>query len=238
MMISCAYCQSQVEDDSFFCDQCGKEIMICIECGRTGQGKCCDEDGGELVSAKTKAGAENKTGSQRTDNLHNNPVILSNDQGTSATTTPQKNPVPGSNPITPPPFVNETLNNTTSQLAPKPSGPGLKLVNANLGLTLDITSGEILGRTTGPYAQKLAGFPGISGKHLVFNYDVNSGWSLRDLGSSNGTKYNMTNKDWQNTAITSTNVPIPIENRSYILIANVEFVVQIENLSNTGTQRL
>jgi FHA domain len=238
MTISCAYCQSQVEDDSFFCDQCGKEIMICIECGRTGQGKCCDEDGNELVSAKTKAGADNKTGSQRTDNLHNNPVILSNDQGNSATTTPPTNTQPVSNLITQPPFVNETINNTTSRPAPKPSGPVLRLVNANLGLTLDITSGEILGRTTGPYAQKLAAFPGISGKHLVFNYDMKNGWFLKDLGSSNGTKYNKTNKEWQNIAITNTNVPIPIENRSYILIANVEFVVQIENLSNTGTQRL
>jgi hypothetical protein len=118
------------------------------------------------------------------------------------------------------------------------SGPGLKLVNANLGLTLDITSGEILGRTTGPYSQQLAGFPGISGKHLVFHYDMKSGWALKDLGSSNGTKYNKTNKDWQNTAIAGTNVPIPIENRSYILIANVEFLIQIESHSNTGTQRL
>jgi len=217
-MISCAYCQSQVEDDSFFCDQCGKEIMICMECGRTGQGKCCDEDGSDLVSAQVKASAENKSVSQQTDNLQNNPVIQTKDQDVS--------PQPS------------TLNPQPSTLNPHPPAPGLKLVNANLGLTLDIASGEIIGRNTGPYSSKLAGFPGISGKHLVFSYDANSGWTFKDLGSSNGTKYNKNNKDWQNTAITAINASIPVENKSYILIANVEFIIQIDGYSNTGTQRL
>jgi hypothetical protein len=220
-MISCAYCQSQVEDDSFFCDQCGKEIMICMECGRTGQGKCCDEDGSDLVSARSKAGAENTSGSQRTDNLQNNPVIQSKEQE-----------VPIANPQPP------TPNPQPTTLNPQPSSPGLKLVNSNLGLALDISSGEIIGRNTGPYSSKLAGFPGISGKHLVFHYDTNSGWTFKDLGSSNGTKYNKNNKDWQNTAIAAINVSTPVENKSYILIANVEFVIQIDGYSNTGTQRL
>jgi len=220
-MISCAYCQSQVEDDSFFCDQCGKEIMICMECGRTGQGKCCDEDGSDLVSAQSRASAENKSVSQQTDNLQNNPVIQSRDQDVSTA-----NPQPS------------TLNPQPPTPNSQPSAPGLKLINANLGLTLDITSGEIIGRNTGPYSSKLAGFPGISGKHLVFSYDAKSGWTFKDLGSSNGTKYNKNNKDWQNTAITAINTSIPVENKSYILIANVEFVIQIDGYSNTGTQRL
>lgn len=220
-MISCAYCQSQVEEDSFFCDQCGKEIMICMECGKTGQGKCCDEDGSELISAQSKAGVENKSGSPQTDNLKNNPVIQSKDPQPS-TLNPQP---PTSNP-------QPTTHN------PQLTGPGLKLVNANLGLTLDIDSGEIIGRNTGPYSSKLAGFPGISGKHLVFSYDTNNGWSFKDLGSSNGTKYNKNNKDWQNTSITAINVSIPVENKCYILIANVEFVIEIDGYSNTGTQRL
>lgn len=226
-MISCAYCQSQVEDDSFFCDQCGKEIMICIECGRTGQGKCCDEDGSELVSAKSRFGQkENKSASQATDTLFNNPVIQSNDQGNVVSNIPQPQTGPA------------TINNPPSPLKTNLAVPALRLVNTNLGLSLEITSGETIGRTTGPYAPKLAGFPGISGKHLVFSYDNSNGWSFRDIGSSNGTKYNKTNHDWQNTATTTVNIPVPVENKSYILIANVEFVIQIESLSNTGTQRL
>ena len=215
-MISCAYCQSQVDDDSFFCDQCGKEVLLCPECGRTGQGKCCDEDGTDLVSAKIKAGnAENKTASQHTDTLQYATVIQSNDKG--------GNQIQNLNP--PPSKINATI-------------PGLRLVNSNLSLTLDITSGEILGRTTGPYAQKLATLSAISGKHLVFSYDPITGWAFRDLGSSNGTKYNKTNRDWQNTILTAVDTPVPVENKSYILIANVEFVIQIDQTSNTGTQRL
>jgi hypothetical protein len=223
-MISCAYCQSLVEDDSFFCDQCGKEIMICTECGRTGQGKCCDEDGSELVSAQLKAAAENTSGSKPTDNLQNNPVIQSRDQDVS-TLNPQ--------PLRPP-----ELREGGSTLNPQPSPPALRLINANLGLSLDISNGDIIGRTTGPYSSKLAGFPGISGKHLVFSYELNSGWTFKDIGSSNGTKYYKNNKDWQNIAISGINVPITVENKSYILIANVEFLIQIDGYSNTGTQRL
>ncbi len=237
MMISCAYCQSQVEDDSFYCDQCGKEILICIECGRTGQGKCCDEDGSELVSARTKAESENKTGSQRTDTIQHNPVIQSNGQGSTNNNPSFTDPVIAPQQKTSAP-VSSDVNTAHPQPISNPAVPALKLVNANLGLTLDITSGEILGRNTGPYSTKLSGFPGISGKHLVFSYDTASGWSFRDIGSSNGTKYNKTNKDWQNTATTSINVPVTVENKSYILIANVEFAIQIESHSNTGTQRL
>lgn len=228
-----------MEDDSFFCDQCGKEIMLCLECGRTGQGKCCDEDGTDLVSARTKAGAATGSASQRTDNLQNNTVIKSSDQETISGKSPlhsdlsaqQQNNQQSTS-------ANQHSNGATSQPTSNSPVPRLMLVNTNLGLTLDISSGDILGRTTGPYASKLSGFPGISGKHLVFNYDMVDGWSFRDIGSSNGTKYHKTNKDWQNIAITNVNIPVPVENRSYILIANVEFVVQIENISNTGTQRL
>jgi len=217
--MNCAYCQSQVEDDSFFCDQCGKEIMICMECGRTGQGKCCDEDGSDLVTAKTKSETAAKSLDHQTDNLQNNPVIQSRD--------PLSQPLSNVNP--PQTFSASTQSSKI---------PGLRLVNSNLGLTMDISSGEILGRTTGPYSAKLSGFPGISGKHLMFQYNSGKGWSFRDIGSSNGTKYNKANKDWQNTAIATVNVDVPVENKTYILIANVEFVIEIENHSNTGTQRL
>ncbi len=177
--------------------------------------------------------------SQRTDNLQNNTVIKSSDQETISGKSPlhsdlsaqQQNNQQSTS-------ANQHSNGATSQPTSNSPVPRLMLVNTNLGLTLDISSGDILGRTTGPYASKLSGFPGISGKHLVFNYDMVDGWSFRDIGSSNGTKYHKTNKDWQNIAITNVNIPVPVENRSYILIANVEFVVQIENISNTGTQRL
>lgn len=196
-MISCAFCLSQVEDDFFFCDQCGKEIMICNECGRTGQGKCCDEDGSDLVSAKTRAEKFSTSGSN-----------------------PRQTVIPS-----PTQNANQAI-------------PGLRLVNANRGIMMNITSGEIMGRSSGMHAVKLAGFPAISGKHLVFTYDMLKGWTFRDIGSSNGTKYNTNNRDWQNIANTIPETIVPIQNKGYILIANVEFVIEIDIQSNTGTQRL
>ncbi|MDI9347996.1 MAG: FHA domain-containing protein [Methylacidiphilales bacterium] len=48
----CIYCKSEIENDCFYCDQCGKEILICPLCGKTGKGKKCINDGNTLVSAK------------------------------------------------------------------------------------------------------------------------------------------------------------------------------------------
>lgn len=54
--MSCAFCKSAIEDNSFFCDQCGKEIMLCETCRQPGQGQWCEEDGGKLITARANAG--------------------------------------------------------------------------------------------------------------------------------------------------------------------------------------
>lgn len=52
----CAFCKSQIEDDSFFCDQCGKEILVCPKCNNPGKGKVCTKDGTQLIPMKEKTG--------------------------------------------------------------------------------------------------------------------------------------------------------------------------------------
>lgn len=54
-MISCAFCKSAIDDDSFYCDQCGKEILLCETCHQPGQGQWCEEDGGKLLSARSNS---------------------------------------------------------------------------------------------------------------------------------------------------------------------------------------
>ena len=49
---SCANCSSEIEQDSFFCDQCGREIFMCPECNTPRTGTFCEEHGAELISAK------------------------------------------------------------------------------------------------------------------------------------------------------------------------------------------
>lgn len=52
-MIKCPKCQAEIEDDSFFCDQCGAELFVCPKCGTLGKGKRCTRCGEPLVSVRT-----------------------------------------------------------------------------------------------------------------------------------------------------------------------------------------
>jgi predicted RNA-binding Zn-ribbon protein involved in translation (DUF1610 family) len=53
--VECASCNAGIEDDSWFCDQCGVELFKCSQCGRLGKGKRCIFDGKPLVSLKSAA---------------------------------------------------------------------------------------------------------------------------------------------------------------------------------------
>lgn len=50
--IKCPKCQSEIEGDSYFCDQCGTELFVCPKCGIYGKGKRCTRCGEPLVAAK------------------------------------------------------------------------------------------------------------------------------------------------------------------------------------------
>jgi hypothetical protein len=54
-IVECASCKAGIDDDSWFCDQCGVELFKCSQCGRLGKGKRCIFDGKPLVSLKTAA---------------------------------------------------------------------------------------------------------------------------------------------------------------------------------------
>lgn len=51
--MKCPYCKETIDDDSWFCDQCGKEIKFCPECRQPKRGTECAACGADLVSAKT-----------------------------------------------------------------------------------------------------------------------------------------------------------------------------------------
>ncbi len=56
----CHYCLSEISDDSSYCDQCGKKIMICPTCGKTAKGDYCLNDGTKLVhNSKEKQFSKN-----------------------------------------------------------------------------------------------------------------------------------------------------------------------------------
>ncbi len=190
-MFTCAYCNSEIESGSWFCDQCGKEILLCETCHLPGRDQWCEEDGGALVAAKSLT--------------------------------------PTASTVSPTPVAASPAVATATKL---------RLINGSLNLSIDIQPGSILGRTSGPYISSTGTLSAISGKHLSFQYDIVKGWSCTDLGSSNGTKYSNINSAWQQTPKLSPNTPVKLENKAYLLIANVEFLVQIEDDSPATTQRI
>jgi len=55
--MKCSNCKQHIDDDSWYCDQCGAEIYVCPQChvpGK-GEGKCCGMCGSKLVAARDLA---------------------------------------------------------------------------------------------------------------------------------------------------------------------------------------
>lgn len=50
--MKCPFCKAIIDDDSRFCDQCGKELHFCPECGKPKMGTECPACGADLVSAE------------------------------------------------------------------------------------------------------------------------------------------------------------------------------------------
>ena len=182
-MIHCANCESEIENDSLYCDQCGREVLHCVSCRLPGKGSFCENDGGDLKPARSFGSAA---------------------------------PAP----------LKEVK--VAAPEVPQSVVPALRLVNNKLGIRLEIVQGAILGRTKGGYAAQLGALTSISGQHLVFRCDGQGSWSCQDLGSSNGTKYSRENTGWGSLGRLAANTPILLEDSAYLLVANVEFKVEIE----------
>ena len=50
--MKCPFCKANLDDDSWFCDQCGKELKFCPECRQPKRGTECPACGTDLVSAE------------------------------------------------------------------------------------------------------------------------------------------------------------------------------------------
>jgi hypothetical protein len=163
----CAKCKADIEFDSFFCDQCGVEILICPTCRNPKTGKVCTSDGTKLVTAKDFAAMKNAQSNitSKTEVVPDKPII--------------------STPSQPAPQV------TSTQAALSTSGvPELKFVNNSLNLTLKLNHEDIIGRKQGPFTPLLSSYNQLSGKHVQIKYLQGAGWNILDLNSSNGTTYN------------------------------------------------
>jgi len=199
--IQCPACKQQIDSDSFYCDQCGLQILVCSVCGRPGKGKRCSFDGKELVL----------------------PVGAVQPSATTHISQPSSSapaPVQSASVSTPAPLSN----------APSAGANKIKLISQSHGIVIDASDGDILGRTKGNFAPLLGKFSHISGNHCQI---LNSGgvWSIKDLGSTNGTFYN-------GGRLNPGSPPAALKNDDVIKLADIEFKVSIEKAEADGTTRI
>jgi predicted RNA-binding Zn-ribbon protein involved in translation (DUF1610 family) len=162
--VECASCKAGIDEDFWFCDQCGVELFKCSQCGRLGKGKRCIFDGKPLVSLKSAA-----NGDARPAQAAPAPTAAAPAAATPAATT-------------------RVAATAAAPAAPTPQGR-LRLFNSAAGISLYPSSGDVLGRRNGPHAGELARFDQISSNHLKLQQWPDGHWSAVDLNSTNHSFY-------------------------------------------------
>ena len=111
--------------------------------------------------------------------------------------------------------------------APPSVGEKIKLTSQSHGINIEASDGDILGRTKGPFAGILGRFSHISGAHCKF-VKTAAGWSIEDMGSTNGTFYN-------NSRL-ATNTPVPVQSGTSVKLADIDLLITYGD--GGGTQRI
>ena len=57
-MITCPVCKAEIENDSWYCDQCGFKLKFCKRCGLPGKGNRCTKCGDVMYSPADEAEAQ------------------------------------------------------------------------------------------------------------------------------------------------------------------------------------
>lgn len=226
-MQTCPKCKQLIEDDSWFCDQCGTELMVCPSCRTIKRGMTCNQCGTKLVTAKAFAQNGGSVKDPTT-------PPVGNTQNVGPSPTPHVNPNPKSQPHTG--FVGQQTPNTGQPIEdtnsdrtmrpgatppPPPRQPQAKpghLVCQNPPIRLGIGDGAIIGRR-GSYAQTFAGQGYVSGNHARLQYNASGQFEIVDLGSTNGT--------FVNGQQLAPNMPRVVNVGDIVKFANLEFAVLI-----------
>lgn len=167
-MTKCPYCREQIPDDSWFCDQCGKELKWCPECRAPKRGTECPACGETLLDAgkyfslgkpagqKAPAAPAPQTAPDITARLDN----VMNDM-----------------------FSDGGFGKAATAAAGQASVPCLE----GNGWKLTFKEGQF-GRSGGIWLE-LASIAYVSGRHGQMRKNGNN-WEISDSGSTNGTYVN------------------------------------------------
>lgn len=204
-MIICPSCKEEIEDDSCYCDQCGKALAYCERCGRVGIGRRCTSCGGMMLLAdelKQYQETSNASMSVSMRQMSMRQMSMRGGMSVRSVSTSQRGGVPGA------PF-----------LGGGGAMPQLQLFNDSLGIRIVGINGAIIGRKQGPYVHFFRSQSYVSGIHAQLLFRAETGWCIADRGSSNGTKLN----DHR----LQPDVEMSIKNGDIVTIANVVLKVII-----------
>ena len=193
----CPFCKEDIDIDSIFCDQCGKELMKCSECGNFCKGNFCPKCGkpsvkaSQLSSVKADAPKASDAPAQSVQPVQPaqpSQPLQSSSQSPQQPEPQYVSPTPGGVSYSPRPTTLPDNTPGTGTSIPGASEQPTRMVCRELGITLPLQSGAIIGRVTGNYVHLLTSCQYISGTHA--RIDFNGGWTITDLNSRNGTDVN------------------------------------------------
>ena len=175
--MKCPFCKETIDDDSYYCDQCGKELHFCPDCGKPKQGTTCPACGADLVSG-TVFFLKKPQATQPA-------AAPSSPWPTNPTTSYQPSPAPQAPPM-PQGTAVQTPQMPQGTAMAAPPKPMPQFIQGN-GWNLPLKEG-VFGRTQGIYGE-FSTQQYISGRHGQFRM-MNGQWQVLDFGSTNGTFLN------------------------------------------------
>lgn len=95
----------------------------------------------------------------------------------------------------------------------------LHLINKTLNIDLDINDGDVIGRKSGRFIDKLKLLKQISSKHLSCSFNKQTGWTITDWNSTNGTQLN-------NEKLVPAK-PYQIRRGDLLILADIEFYIDM-----------
>ena len=217
-LVKCPHCSKDIENDSFYCDQCGAELMYCPQCHIFGKGKFCSKCRTPLVPASKSASSP----------ATSQPVSPQTSGGVQMNQPVNPQPASGMQPNynaaqnqRPPMAAGGNVKQSTAKPTAQPGMQNMvtptKLVCRAEGIVLILKDGAIIGRRNGDYVAQFSNQPYVSGTHARIGYVMQS-WTISDLGSTNGTMVN------GNALVAG--APCPISVGDTVRIATLDFIVE------------
>lgn len=221
-LVKCPHCSKNIENDSFYCDQCGAELMYCPKCQIFGKGKFCSKCRTPLLPAGKRASSP----------AASQPVNPQAAGGVQMNQPVNPQPVGGMQPNygtaqnqQPPVAQGGSAGQQAANAAAQPGMQSTKknevaptrLVCRAAGIVLVLKDGAIIGRRNGDYVAQFSNQPYVSGTHARIGYVMQS-WTISDLGSTNGTMVN------GNALVAG--APCPISVGDTVRIATLDFIVE------------